>query len=117
MVNSYTFIQPIIIIKNKNKMKKLLILAGVLVFTSCGRDEIVTPQSNNPYLEPQNCDCGDITGFGADSPMSDSLPFTPTNYWVQVENHCSRNTRRFNISQDLLIELADDSVACFYGRW
>jgi len=98
-------------------MKKLLLLVSAIGIVSCGRDEIVTPQPNNPYVEPQNCDCGNILGFGADNPMNDSLPFIPTNYWVQVENHCSQNTRRFNISQDLMIELADDSIACFYGRW
>jgi hypothetical protein len=99
------------------KYTNILLLIGLTIFSSCVKEEIIISELNTPYVEPQNCDCGDITGFGTDSPMSDSLPFIPTNYWVQVENHCSQNTRRFRISQDLLMELADDSVACFYTRW
>jgi hypothetical protein len=98
-------------------MKKLLLIIGTLAFVSCGRDEIVTPEPSNPYAEPANCGCGTIVEMGTDRPLEDSLPFTPTDYWVLVENHCSQNTRRFPISQDQVVELADDSVACFYIRW
>ena len=98
-------------------MKRFLLISGLLALTSCGRDEIVAPDPSNPYAEPANCGCGTIVEMGTDRPLEDSFPFTPTDYWVLVENHCSQNIRRFPISQDQVIELADDSVACFYTRW
>jgi hypothetical protein len=99
-------------------MKNLFLFGSLIFLGSCGRDEIITPTPSNQYTDSTNCACGNIIELGVDRPMADTMPtWSPTDYWVLVENHCSQNTRRFSISQDQVIELSGDSIACFFRRW
>jgi len=75
----------LITLKNKMKMKniKVLMIALIVCFISCKKDEAPEP--------PQQCNCGVIANDG----------ITNGCYWLEIRNDCSGNKKSFCFDEDV----------------
>ncbi len=95
------------------------VFLAVLLFgaPSCKKEsrEFLDPVVQIPSPD---CNCGSVQELGTNYTVDSVSGVVLINdYWMQVQNHCSQNTRRFSISQDQVITTYLGDTMCFYQRW